>query len=265
MKPFERARVKRAQPWLGTFVEITLEGAEGTDAAFAAGFEAITQVQRRMSFHDETSYLSVLNSSPVGQWVDLDPMTAAVLQAAKELEDASQGIFNVATASRLIGCFEVQGTRARRTKEAKLDLGGIAKGFAVDLAVEAILRVLPGVSGVVNAGGDLRVFGSKSQVVHLRSETSRGPLLRTVSCSNVALATSSSRRPGEPRNHYSAQHFIHGVPYVSGFTVSVIAQKCIWADALTKIALMADPSTARRCLERFVAEAIRFDVNGSVA
>jgi thiamine biosynthesis lipoprotein ApbE len=44
-----------------------------------------------------------------------------------------------------------------------VDLGGIAKGFAVDRAVKA-LKCAGLASGVVNAGGDLRVFGLKSEL-----------------------------------------------------------------------------------------------------
>ena len=47
---------------------------------------------------------------------------------------------------------------ALRRLGAGIDLGGIAKGYAVDVAVEA-LRVRGIVSGIVNAGGDLRVLG----------------------------------------------------------------------------------------------------------
>ena len=48
-----------------------------------------------------------------------------------------------------------------------LDLGGIAEGFAVDKAVEA-LRAGGAIAGLVNAGGDMRIFGSRPEPVWTR-------------------------------------------------------------------------------------------------
>ena len=54
-----------------------------------------------------------------------------------------------------------------------LDLGGIAKGFAVDQAIHALRR--GGCSeAIVNAGGDLRRFGRTPHPIYLRRGT--GPV-----------------------------------------------------------------------------------------
>lgn len=225
---------------------------------FEAGFGAVERVQALMSFHDTESELSRLNRNPVGEWLELDSLTAAVLHAARELEQISEGVFNAATESETSGCFAVEENQACRLADTLLDLGGIAKGFAVDLAVQAILALDPKASGLVNAGGDLKVFGPKSQVIQLRAETSEGPILRPVSCKDLALATSSIRRSRQE----SATHRFRGTRFLSGKTVSVLAKDCLWADALTKIALMGSDSVIKRCLEKFGAQALVFDRNG---
>lgn len=257
MKLSALATHRRLRPLLGTFVEVTLECDEAAGPiGFEAGFGAIADVQALMSFHDPRSGISRLGSTRVGEWVELDPLTIAVLSAAAELEESSEGIFNIAKSPRR--AIEVRRSRARRLHEVKPDLGGIAKGFAVDLAVQAILKAIPSASGVVNAGGDLKTFGGKERQIQLRSETARGPVLRTVSCADVAVATSCARA-GES---FSAAHWREGARFFSDQTVSVFARDCIWADALTKIALMADGATTERCLRRFGGELLRFDPEG---
>jgi len=61
---------------------------------------------------------------------------------------------------RLAGCRTAPGQQVRLARRVRLDLGGIAKGFAVDQAI-AQLRDAGVVSGSVNAGGDLRVLGNR--------------------------------------------------------------------------------------------------------
>src|SRR6201999_2800003 len=82
------------------------------------------------------------------------------------------------------------------------DLGGFAKGYAVD---RAILELQKGgcVAGLVNAGGDLRVFGPLPQSVVLRQSTGRNT---QVGLSNMALAVSDAdfqNRPPEHQGYYS--------------------------------------------------------------
>ena len=63
---------RRAQPWLGTLVEITINDG-GEDArlnqCFAAAFAAIAEIHRLMSFHDPMSDISRINRAAVGESV----------------------------------------------------------------------------------------------------------------------------------------------------------------------------------------------------
>ena len=68
-----------------------------------------------------------------------------------------------------------------------LDLGGIAKGFAVDQAIHALRRG-GCTEAIVNAGGDLRRFGREPHPIYLRRST--GPVqVAELRCG--AVATSS--------------------------------------------------------------------------
>ncbi len=73
----------------------------------------------------------------------------------------------------------------------KIDLGGIAKGFAVDRAVEALHRHRIA-AGLVNAGGDLRVFGPRSHVIDVRDPRQPDRRICRVALCNAALASSAT-------------------------------------------------------------------------
>jgi thiamine biosynthesis lipoprotein len=127
-----------------------------------------------------------------------------------------------------------------------IDLGGIAKGFAVDRAVEALIAA--GVShGVVNAGGDVRVFGTVDHVVHIRS--GHGGLDRAISIRDGAVASSSN--VGSRYQYGTTMRTPHVAPgdvaVLIDDVISVVADKAVIADAMTKVAML-DVALANRIL-----------------
>ena len=79
----------------------------------------------------------------------------------------------------------------RFRRRLTIDLGGIAKGFAVDCAVAALKRA--GVqAGIVNAGGDLRAFGLGEETVRIRHPLDPCRAAGIVTLANRALATSAT-------------------------------------------------------------------------
>lgn len=251
--------VRRCRALLGTFVEISVP--DGYEAAVEAAFVAIAHVHARMSFHDEESDLADLRRADVGVAVKVDPDTVAVLQIAARLHDRSGGIFDVAVGARLVtlgylphppsidlramdGCSAdieiVSVDRVRCRRPLLIDLGGIAKGYAVDKAI-ASLRAAGVPGAVVNAGGDLKTIGE--QPVHMRDATGR--ITEAIYLTDSALATSSNR-------HLRRRHRLRSVvPHLRGtahclpidHAVHVFAADCVTADGMTKIAI-ADPELA---------------------
>lgn len=285
---FSRRRLKRARPLLGTFVEIdaSADVEEGAlNAWITAGFAAVAQVERLMSFHRDDSDLTRLNRAAPREWVDIHPFTAQVLRASNRLHVDSGGVFDIRCGALLVrnGTFsspagsglrsrwkgrgpavELRGTQARKTGRWVLDLGGIAKGFAVDRAVEAICRVAAGRdhSGVVNAGGDLRVWGtSASAAIHW------GARLAPINLRQCAAATSAARPGGRNGRLLTvAEHVVMpaGVSCRRPETVTVFADLCIFADALTKVVLLGSEAMASGCLSAHRAKAVIFSADGVV-
>jgi thiamine biosynthesis lipoprotein len=265
--------IRRCRPLLGTLVEIAVPSPWG--GAIDAAFAAIRDVHARMSFHEETSDLAAMRRVPAGEMVRVGPQTVAVLAAAIEFHRLSDGLFDVTVGRRLVaagylprppstdlrrmtGCttdLEIVDDRHVLCRKPMLvDLGGIAKGHAVDRAIETLLAL--GVPrGIVNAGGDLRVFGAEPEIIHLRGADGR--LDGAVALADSALASSSNRhlrhlyRGREVSPHLGAK----GRSVLAAEAVTVVAPTCMAADAMTKI-VMADPSMGERLLEQLGGEVV---------
>src|SRR5262249_10212642 len=74
----------------------------------------------------------------------------------------------------------------------RIDLGGIAKGFSVDRALAA-MRQFDISGGLINAGGDLAVFGEKPETVHIRDPRDPSCLIGRIEIKNAAVATTARR------------------------------------------------------------------------
>jgi thiamine biosynthesis lipoprotein len=148
---------------------------------------------------------------------------------------------------------EVTGSSVRLLKPACIDLGGIAKGFAVDRAVSALKA--GGCSlGLVNAGGDIAGFGPQPWPIQVVQPESRAAIANVAVC-NGAVATSSLLPDG------TAGH----LPEIDSQLASatVCAPAAIDADALTKIVLSGSPLAAR-CLRLADAQAFALGRDGKI-
>ncbi|UCH50037.1 MAG: FAD:protein FMN transferase [Betaproteobacteria bacterium] len=268
-------RVRRARPLLGTLVEITLAGQaesklhEAADAAFAE----IARIHELMSVHSKESDLYRVNNAAVGSAVPVDTRTWQVLNLAAEISGESNGVFDVTVGAAMMargalprmvnGLPDRQATYrdiellpgdcVRLQRELAIDLGGIAKGYAVDRAV-CILRKHGVPAGCVNAGGDLRAFGDEVQTVHVRDPLEPAIARAEVKLRNRALATSANYAGSrgfdssgvvlDPRDK-------RGV--VAGRSASVRAEDCAVADALAKCVLLTG-TTSALLLRRFGAQ-----------
>ena len=260
----EQRRVRRARPLLGTRVEIEVGGGQDElrlHAAVDAAFAGIERVHQLMSYQNADSDLSRLNERALDGAHEVHPYTYTVCEAALQLARLSAGAFDPTVAARVGGDWrdiELCGeNHIRFHQPLKIDLGGIAKGYAVDLAVR-ILQSLHMEQVLVNAGGDMRVAGPLPQFAHLRHPAAPLHSAHTLVLQNVALATSAayfSRQAG-PRGEVSALIDTRsGASYLGGRSVSVRTLSCMSADALTKVVLFAPAAVASACLAAHGAEA----------
>jgi thiamine biosynthesis lipoprotein len=278
MNSCSKSEVRRCRPLLGTFVEIKASGLDDNTLARAVekAFAQIERIQSLMSVHDDASELSRVNAKALLRPVKISDETFAVLGCGLDIARASNGAFDF-TIAPILASWGLLPAHLRRRAEGSwrdvllqrrqcvrfarplaIDLGGIAKGFAVDTAITS-LRASKVTSASVNAGGDLRVFGPDPSRIHLRHPVSGQPVSNPISLHNAALATSSpcfTRRQWHgrtvshllnPRNHRAI---------TTDISISVRARECWLADALTKVVLNADTATVTHLLEAHQAEVL---------
>ena len=257
-----RSVQRRAKPLLGTLVEIGLCVDESINDArlqsiFTDGFNAITHIHSLMSWHEPASDLSRFNRAAVNQWVQCDLHTITVFGFAKKLHELSQGCFDICSdhASGYTSAIEVDALNHRLRKRSALsaDLGGIAKGYAVDVGTQAIAQTIiqhdvgrdeggrdragqqsAGVyGGWINAGGDCSVFGDLSLPLMVRTPWALDQPIEVEQLQDRSAATSA--------NHDSVNTVVKDgstkLPAGGTCCAAVSAYDCMTADALTKIVM----------------------------
>jgi thiamine biosynthesis lipoprotein len=152
---------------------------------------------------------------------------------------------------------DVRGTIVR-PPGLRLDLGGSGKGHAAD----RVARLLGSArEWVVDAGGDVRVGGSREVVVAhpLRDE----PAARLLLTDGAAATSSIVRRSWRTAGGAAAHHLLDpatGRPAWTGLlSVTALAPTTLHAETLAKAALLSGPDGARRILARHGGFAIHQD------
>jgi thiamine biosynthesis lipoprotein len=147
----------------------------------------------------------------------------------------------------------------------RIDLGGIAKGFAVDRAIEALRR--HGVTGgLVNAGGDLAAFGPRQQPVDIRDPFHPDRPMCGVALRNAALASSAGRFDPSRSDLPASSAVVDpltGSPLHAVRGATVCAPSCVIADALTKVTMNLGEDAAA-LLEQYGASALFVSAQGHV-
>jgi thiamine biosynthesis lipoprotein len=277
-----RAAAERVEPptavigrlMLGTLVEseASHESLAAAREALRAGFDRIDDVDRLMSGFHESEITRLADAAGAGA-VAVSEDTYRVLAEARAVGAMTRGALDVTilplmrlwsaaakderlpsraeldATARLVGLEHLvldPGGRSARLRQpgAGVDLGGIGKGYAVDVAVEA-LRARGVRSGIVNAGGDLRVLGRSPSGtpwrVGLRHPLRPEFLLLALRVEDEAVATSGNyfryftvagRRYGhvlDPRR---------GTPAETALSATAVAPRAMRADGLATGALV---------------------------
>lgn len=265
--------ITRCKPLLGTYVEVSITAdvanqvlLEMSDAAFAE----IEQIQQLMGFHDPDTELSQLNRKAHLKPCHVSPHMVKVIGQALQLSELSEGVFDITIAPELIkqgllpeanqqvsGNWEniqLEDDQLYFNQPLLIDLGGIAKGYAVDCAL-AVCNLEADV--VINAGGDLRMSHWQDKQVAIRHPELESGEMISVDMQNTALATSApyfveEQKPfgmtagikddmkGGMNNGQKSSMIcpFSRQPVNYQQSVSVFAPSCMLADALTKVAVL---------------------------
>ena len=262
---------------MGTIVSIRVEGLPEMKAheAIDAAFAEIATAHRLMSFHDPESDVSRLNRNAVRHPVEVHPWTYFVLEQAQRFAQVSEGCFDISVGAELVnwgmlpapaegpephsGSWRdielLSRSRVAFDRPLWIDLGGIAKGFAVDRATERLAQ-FGALRTIVNAGGDIRVRGNDAEPIRLAapSDENAAPVLELADGSAAgSCAVLTRRQYGGAHCGPHVDGARRGAVLVDRF-VCVTAEQCISADALTKV-VMARGEASAKVLRQYGASA----------
>jgi thiamine biosynthesis lipoprotein len=182
-KPYKETRFL-----MDTIIEVTAYGPNAEEAVKAA-FAEFQHLHDITNNFDENSQVSKINQMAGKSKVKVDAKLVDILQRSAVFSDKLDGTFDVTIGPltalwgighkgdyvpaqadidkvlplvnyRLVEVDDSAGTVYLPKEGMQLDLGGIAKGYATDQAIE-VLKAQGIKSALVNAGGDVRIIGNK--------------------------------------------------------------------------------------------------------
>jgi len=261
--------VSQKRPAMGTFVEITARGKEEAKLTelIDKAYKRITDVDESMSVFKDQSRVYRLNMKG-NRKVDLTPAMVDVLQEGQRISEVTGGSFDM-TSGPLVDLWgfydgkltvptkkeledtlklvdyrklEVDASRGTATlsdPDGAIDLGGVAKGYGVDEAVE-VLKDGGASAGLVNAGGDIRGFGSpeggRAWKVGLQNPLTEDKLLGALNLILPAVTTSGNYESFFTYRGSKLAHIIDprdGRPVEDTLSVSVLTDRAVLADGLS--------------------------------
>jgi len=266
--------LNRCKPLLGTYVEVSIKAELSEDDLLDLSidaFDAINDVHNLLGFHDPQSELSKVNRLAATECVAVSTPMREVLETALMISHASNGLFDITVAPTLIrqgslpnlhqdsivSSTGVSGEKSGGNWQSivltdagveflapvLIDLGGIAKGYAVDQAIKSVLRgsKAQGIDITVNAGGDLYMSQWQERSVAVRLPDSPSshldlPMLAPAVATSACYYSDSVGGDGQRQSVMIDPRKAAAVD--QSYSVSVFAQSCIIADALTKLAFL---------------------------
>ena len=247
---------------LGTFFQITIEETKDNKEILNQAFKKVDELEKKLSIFEKESEVSKLNKN---KSASISNETIEVIKKAIEISKITDGAFDI-SCKPLVDLYkkceksgkppgeeeikntltkvnwkniEIKGNNISLKDGMEIDLGGIAKGYIVDKAVE-FLKSKGIKNGLVNAGGDLYCWGNnpsgKKWKIAIRDPFEKEKTIGKIEITEKGVATSGDY---EQYVKIKGQKFSHIVDPRNGKTVqdfpvsiTIIADDCITADAL---------------------------------
>jgi thiamine biosynthesis lipoprotein len=267
---------------------------EGARRAVEDAFAELDRIDGLMSEWKPDSPLSAINAAAGGGPVPVPAELCAILKRGVDYGTKSEGAFDItwrgmgriwrfddgfvppsddtiakARANVNFRDLEIGETSARLKRPGmNIGLGGIAKGYAIDRALDVLTRGGFG-NALVDGGGDIRVAGSKNGrpwrlgIQHPRAE--RGTLLGRVSITEGSLVTSGDYERFVIAGGVRYHHIIDprtGRPARGAISASVLAPTAEQADALATAIFVLGPGKGLALARAEGVEALVIDEQG---
>lgn len=280
------ARFEFAQPAMGTMFRIVLHASDekSAEAAAKAAFARVIELERAMTDYDPESELLRLCRQPHGHPVSVSLDLFAALQHARELAELTEGAIDptvgpyvqiwrrarrqrelpapekLAEAAPAVGWRKFELDRKKQTvrllvPNMRLDLGGVAKGYAADAAI-AVLRNHGIQCALIAASGDIAISdpppGKSGWSIGLMSFTSDKPD-RQVTLRNCGVSTSGDTEQFLLLDGVRYSHIVDprtGRALTNRVSANVIAPTATASDILATAVCVLGPEKSLQALKK---------------
>jgi thiamine biosynthesis lipoprotein len=290
---------RREEAIMGTAIEVELYAASRADAevAIAAVIAEMHRIDATMSPHKPDSELSLVNAGAADGPVPVSDGMFGLLARALEFSKLSNGVFDITFASAgqlydyragiapdaaalaavrpLIDWRHLQLDAATRSvrfahRGVRIDLGGFAKGHAVDNAI-AILKRLGIAHAMVAAGGDSHVMGARGDrpwTVAVRDPRREGAVVAVLPLEDVSISTSGDYERFFERDGVRCHHLLDprtGVSPAGVRSVTIIADDGLTTEAFSKTVFVLGVEEGLRFVEAHAGiDAVIVDAQGAL-
>jgi thiamine biosynthesis lipoprotein len=278
-------------------VELWAEDRASADAHIERVMQEMHRIDELMSTYKPTSQISIVNAEAALHPVPVDADLFGLLETSLEYSRLTEGAFDITYASvghlydfrrgikpsdeeiakALPGVnyrHVILDPEARTVRFAqpgvRIDLGGIAKGWAVDQGI-AILGAAGIEQAMINAGGDTRIIGDrfgKPWMVGIRDPREEGKVIVRIPLEDAALSTSGDYERFFEADGVRYHHIIEpasGRPARAVRSVTVIGPTATRTDGLSKTIFVLGIEKGMQVLDRLGdVDAIAIDEKGQV-
>ena len=295
----EAKKVSRVVTLMTTPVEFTIitDRESAAQSAITEAIEEIRRVERVMSEWRSDSMISKINKSAGIKEIKVSRELFMMLESSVEISEATDGKFDV-TAGSVVKLWDFRAQRIPtkdeinnvlpavdyknivlnkrnssvyiKDRRTKVGLGGIAKGYAVDRAVD-VIKKRGFAEFSVNAGGDLFVVGDhqgKPWKVGLQHPRDPGRIIALIPVTNAAVLTSGDYERYFEKDGVRYSHILDpgtGMPARLCQSVTVLAPRTYIGDAVATGVFILGPERGMSVIEKLPGfEAIFVDADGEL-
>jgi thiamine biosynthesis lipoprotein len=296
----EKNLFRKSRVIMGTSVEIVVSRTRAVKAeeAMEAAFREVQRIDFLMSNYREDSEICRVNRNAGKKETKVSPEILRVIQQALDISSLSAGAFDITIGPvlrlwnfregkfpeekdlrenlkkvdyRQIKIDRIRSSIFFQKQGMEIDLGAIAKGYAVDRASDILQK--KGIDNfLVNAGGDLKVNGSKEKglpwTVGIRHPRLSSTMIAKLSPRQAGVATSGDYERFFMKEGERYHHLLNpstGTPARECQSVTVMAPSAMAADALATAIFVLGPPKGLALLKRMNdVHAIIVDRGGSV-
>lgn len=297
-----RSVFRQSKALMDTYVTVTVvsKSKKKAETATEDAFSTIKKFGDLINFFSDKSELSKINRNAGIAPVKVSPLTLDVVEKSLYVAAKSGGAFDptIGPESHMWNFFKKikpsdaeireklplvnyhnvvvdkkNSTVFLRKKGMMMDLGGIAKGYGADLAVEALQR--DGIkAGIVAVAGDIRTFGLKPDgspwnigIENPRAKNASDEIIATIRLTNKAISTSGDYQRYFILNGRRYHHLLNpktGYPAMSCRSVSVITDRGVYTDSFATAVFIMGPEKGMKLLEKLGMQGVIIDAKGKI-